>query len=122
VTWSAEPVEDVPLGVVTVMSTVPAAWAGAVATRAVSESTVKLVAATLPKLTAVAPVKPEPSTVTTVVPLVLAEEVESEVTEGAEALVKVNWSAEETVEEPVGVETMTSTVVADWDGATAVIW
>ena len=39
----------------------------------VSETTVKLVAATVPKRTAVAPVKPEPVTVTTVPPSVVPE-------------------------------------------------
>ena len=50
---------EVPLWVVTVTSTVPAAWAGAKARMELSERTVKSVGsgATLPKLTAVAPVK-----------------------------------------------------------------
>ena len=51
-------------GVVTVTSTVPAAWAGVVAVIWVAETTVKLVAAVAPKSTAVAPVKLVPVMVT----------------------------------------------------------
>ena len=51
---SAEPVALVPPGVVTVMSTVPAVSAGAVAVMLVALLTVKLVAAVEPNLTAVA--------------------------------------------------------------------
>src|SRR6516162_2282171 len=50
---SAATTGDVPEGVVTVMSTAPPAWAGAVAVICVAESTVKLLAATAPNLTAV---------------------------------------------------------------------
>ena len=62
-----------PAGVVTVMSTVPAASAGATAVICVAESTVKLVAAVLPKETAVAPVKLVPVMVTVVPPRVEPE-------------------------------------------------
>jgi hypothetical protein len=65
VKWSAEPVLDVPLGVVTVMSTVPAASAGAITVSDVSEVTSKTAAAVDPKDTAVAAVNPLP--VTTIV-------------------------------------------------------
>jgi hypothetical protein len=82
---SADPVEDVPLGVVTVMSTVPAVPAGATAVNAVSDSTVKLVAAVVPKLTADAPVKPLPVTVTVVPPAVLPEAGVTAVTAGPAA-------------------------------------
>jgi hypothetical protein len=51
------------------MSTVAAAWAGASAVIAVSETTVKKTAAALPKETAVAPVKALPRIVTVVPPL-----------------------------------------------------
>ena len=49
---------------------VPAAWAGETAVIWVSETTVKLVAATAPKSTLVAPVKPVPVMVTVVPPAV----------------------------------------------------
>ena len=56
-----------PPGLITVTFTVPVP-AGLVAVICVSESTVKLVAATAPKSTAVAAVKPEPVIVTDVPP------------------------------------------------------
>jgi hypothetical protein len=71
VNWSAAAAGDVPLGVVTVTSTVPAAWGGAVAVIDVAELTVNERAAVLPKLTAVAPVKFVPVIVTEVPPAVL---------------------------------------------------
>ena len=46
--WSAEPVADVPPGVTTVMSTVPADSAGATAVIFVADTTVNEVAAVLP--------------------------------------------------------------------------
>ena len=51
VNWSAAPVALVPPGVVTVMSTVPALWAGEVAVIDVALLTVNVVAAVAPKLT-----------------------------------------------------------------------
>jgi hypothetical protein len=54
-----------------VMSTVPAASAGDVALMEVSDTTVNEMAAVLPKLTAVAPVKLLPVMLTTVFPVVL---------------------------------------------------
>jgi hypothetical protein len=68
VNLSDEEVADVPPAVVTVTSTAPADPAGAVAVMEVAELTVKPVAATVPNLTAVAPVKPVPVTVTDVPP------------------------------------------------------
>jgi hypothetical protein len=68
VKWSAELVAEVPPGVVTVTSTVPAEPAGAVAVMLVALTTVNEVAAVLPKLTAVAPVNPLPVMVTAVPP------------------------------------------------------
>jgi len=65
---SAELVELVPPGVVTVTCTVPAASGGDVAVIAVAELTVKLVAFVEPNLTAVAPVKFVPVIVTEVPP------------------------------------------------------
>ncbi len=67
--WSAAEVAEVPPTVVTVRSTVPVP-AGAVAVREVAETTVKEVAAAVPKLTAVAPVRLVPVTVTLVPPAV----------------------------------------------------
>ena len=49
-----------PLGVVTVTSTVPAGPAGELAASSVAELTVKVVAAGVPKWTAVVPVNAEP--------------------------------------------------------------
>ncbi len=65
---SAEVSGLVPAGVVTEIPTVPAAWAGAVAVILMSLFTVNDVAAVPPKLTAVAPVNPEPLIVTIVPP------------------------------------------------------
>ena len=69
--WSADPVDEVPLLVVTVTSTVPADPAGAVAVTVVSETMVKALAAVVPNFTAVAPVNPVPVRVTTCPPAVL---------------------------------------------------
>jgi hypothetical protein len=63
-------VAEVPPGVATVTSTVPASPAGEVAVTLVSLTTVNEVAAVLPKLTAVAPVNPLPVMVTTVPPAI----------------------------------------------------
>jgi hypothetical protein len=64
---SAELVALVPVGVVTVMSTVPVP-AGDTALRSLDETTLKLFAGVVPKSTAVAPVKFVPVTVTVVPP------------------------------------------------------
>ena len=81
--WFAAAVALVPPGVVTVMFTTPAAPAGAVAVIEVALLTVKLAAAVAPKLTAVAPVKLVPVSVTTVPPAVVPEVGEMPVTVGA---------------------------------------
>jgi hypothetical protein len=107
--------------VVTVTSTVPAASGGEMAVMLVSEFTVKLAAATVPKDTAVAPVKPLPLTVTLVPPPVLPLVGVTLVTEGADAVVKVKWSEAETAELPLGVCTVTSTVPVASGGDVAVI-
>ena len=60
----------VPEGVVTVTATVPTAPAGETAVMALAEVTSKLVAATEPKLTALAPIKPVPVTLTVLAPAV----------------------------------------------------
>jgi hypothetical protein len=70
---SAPTIGDVPEGVVTVMSTIPAAWGGAVAMTWVSDSTVKLLAAWLPNDTCVAPVKLVPVILMTAPPAVLPD-------------------------------------------------
>ena len=57
--WSAATTGDVPYGVWTVTSTVPAAWTGALAVICVSDTTVTLVAATVPKKTFCKPALPE---------------------------------------------------------------
>jgi hypothetical protein len=82
---SAADVAEVPLGVVTVISTVPAAWAGAVAVMAASDCTVKLVAAVVPNDTPEAPVKLLPVIVTAVPPAALPEFGVIAVTAGAGA-------------------------------------
>ena len=66
----SELAELVPPGVVTKILTSPATWAGVAAVRDVSDTTVTLVAAVPPKLTAVAPVKRLPVNVTAVPPAV----------------------------------------------------
>jgi hypothetical protein len=70
VNWSAAPVALVPLGVVTVTSTLPLP-AGETAVIEVAELTVKLVAFFSPNLTVVAPLRLVPVTVTDVPPAVL---------------------------------------------------
>ena len=57
-----------PTGVVTMTSTVARPSAGETAVAEVAETTVKLVAAVVPKSTALAPVKPVPVMVTEVAP------------------------------------------------------
>jgi hypothetical protein len=79
---SDDPVVDVPLVVVTVMSTEPAASAGLVAVIWIPLLTVNEVAATDPNFTLEAPVKPDPVMVTAVPPPVPPEFGEREVTTG----------------------------------------
>jgi hypothetical protein len=78
-------VAEVPAWVVTVISTVPVTSGGDVAVIEVPEFTVKLLAATPPKLTAVAPVKLVPVMVTLVPPAVVPVLGEIPVTVGTEA-------------------------------------
>lgn len=69
--WSALLVAEMPPGAVTTRSTVPETWAGVTAVICVSELTVITpLAGTPPKVTAVAPVKPVPVTVTLVPPAI----------------------------------------------------
>jgi len=81
---SADDVAEVPPGVVTVMSTVPVLWAGAMAVICVVELTVKLVALVVPNLTTVAPVKFVPVIRTLVPPAVVPLVGLTAVTVGAE--------------------------------------
>ncbi len=86
--WSDDDTADVPVGVLTVTSTVPDAWEGETAVIEVSELKVKL-AATPPKYTTLAPVKPVPLTVTVVPPAVVPEVPVRLVTAGAKLAVTV---------------------------------
>jgi hypothetical protein len=71
VNWSALLVAEVPPGVVTVTSTVPAVWAGDVTVMVVPPPpTVNVETTVLPKFTAVAPVKLLPVMVTLVPPAI----------------------------------------------------
>ena len=70
VKWSAPLVADVPAGVVTVTSTVPAAPAGALAVIVVELPTKTLVALLAPNFTLEAPVRFVPVSVTAVPPVV----------------------------------------------------
>jgi hypothetical protein len=112
-------VVEVPPGVVTVTSTVPAEPAGEVALILVALTTVNEVAAVDPKLTAVAPVNPVPVIVTTVPPASGPALGRTAVTAGTAAYVK--WSAELVAEVPPGVVTVTSTVPAEPAGEVAVM-
>jgi hypothetical protein len=67
---SAALIADVPFGVVTVTSTVPDDPAGDTAVKVVDEATLNDTAAIEPNLTAVAPLKPLPVTVTEVPPAI----------------------------------------------------
>ena len=60
----AGPVAELPSGPVTTRSTSPIGWAGAVTSSLVGDWTASDVPTTPPKVTLVAPVKPEPVTVT----------------------------------------------------------
>src|SRR4051794_8245414 len=81
--WSFSRVAEVPLGVVTVTSTVPAECAGAVAVIDVALLTVKVVAGVAPNATAVAPVNDVPVMVTLVPPPTGPDDGETLVTVGA---------------------------------------
>ena len=114
---SAGAVADVPFGVVTVTSTVPVP-AGLSAVIVVALTTVTFVAGTVPKSTAVAPVKPVPVIVTNVPPAAGPEDGLRPVTIGAATYVK--RSADDVSDVPPAVTTVTSTVPAP-AGLTAVI-
>ncbi len=108
-----------PLGVVTVMSTVPAVPDGAVARMVVADITVKDVAAVEPKVTALALVKLVPVIVTSVPPTVPPLLGLTALTVGLDAALSTKWSALEVEDVPEVVVTVTSTVPAAWAGAVA---
>src|SRR5260370_3807444 len=116
--WSAELLADVPPGVVTVTSTVPAASAGEVVVMLVSLTTVKVSAVVSPKLTTPAPVKPVPVIVTTVPPASGPAAGVTAVTTGS-GKVYVKRSADLVAEVPPAVVTVTSTGPAAPAGAVA---
>ena len=79
------------------------ATAGTVAVRELSERMVKLVAAVVPKLTAVAPVKPLPVIVTVWPPAASPLVAVTPVTAGLDAAVTMKWSLLDVPEVPPGV-------------------
>lgn len=108
---SAGDVADVPFGVTTVMSINPATWAGLTIVMTVSLTTTRLVPAVVPNLTDVAPVKPEPDSLTDVPPAVAPRVMLSPVTTRGETdEVYVNRSADDVTDVPFGVVTVTFTV------------
>jgi hypothetical protein len=118
VNLSADDVAEVPLGVVTVTSTVPVP-AGDFAVIDVAVLYV-IDPDVLPNFTAVAPVKPDPVIVTDVPPAIGPEDGEMPVTVGP-AAVYVNLSADVFTEVPTGVVTVTSSVPVPF-GDITVIW
>ena len=122
VNWSAGAfTTEVPPGVVTVTSTVAAASAGEMMVIEVDELTTRPVPAVVPNLTAVAPVKPVPVTVTGC-PRPWARGRAHAGDGGHGGAMKVNWSAGAfTTEVPPGVVTVTSTVPAASAGEMMVI-
>ena len=105
VNLSAALVVDVPAIVVTVMSTVPTDPAGDVAVICDAPLTLYDVAALVPNMTLLAPIKPVPVIVTGVPPEVLPVDGDIAVTVGA----YVNWSSGLVGEDPAVVVTITST-------------
>ena len=101
-----------PPGAVTVMSTVPAVWAGLVAVIWVSDTTLKAVAATVPNTTAEAPLNAVPVMVTDVPPPVAPAVGDTPVTVGW-APTKVNLSAVEVALVPPGPITVMSKTPAE---------
>src|SRR5271166_1057540 len=119
VNWSALEVAEVPPGVVTVTSTVPADAAGELAVISVDETTETELAGTVPNRTVDPVTKPVPVMVTEVSPATGPALGLTPATTGT--LYEVNWSALEGAEVPPGVVTVTSTVPADAAGELAVI-
>ena len=100
--------------------TVPADSAGAIAEMTPSESTEKLVAATLPNMTDVTPIKLVPPITTCVPPLIEPTVVDRPVTVGI-CDWNVNSSEDDVDEVPALLMTAMSTVPAARAGAIAVI-
>ena len=119
---SAEPVALVPIGVVTVTSTVVALPDdGEFTVIWVAEMTIILVPALVPNLTAVAPIKLVPVIVTAVLPVSGPETGEIPVTVGAVSYVK--WSLILVALVATALVTVTSTVLPTVpEGEVAVIW
>ena len=122
--WSAGAlVVEVPWPVVTVMSTVPVP-AGVAAVICDSVLTMNAAAGVVPNVTAVAPVKSVPVTVTVVPPWTGPEEGFTALTVGGAGGVElnVNWSAGALIiEVPPAVVTVTSTAAGDSGGEVAEI-
>ena len=117
---SADETADVPPGPITFTSTMPAVSAGSVAVICVPAGLITtLVAATVPNLTAVAPLKPVPVIVTDVLPAAGPCKGLTAVTAGG--AMYVNLSAEEVADVPPGPTTVTSTIPAVPAGLVAVI-
>jgi hypothetical protein len=112
VNWSVEPATVVPVGVVTVMSTVAAVSAGEVAVQVVAVEQLNDAAAVEPNLTAVAPVRLVPVMVTLVPPDVGPDVGVTSVIVGEVALVNVNLSAELVALVALPATTVTSTCPA----------
>ena len=108
----------VPLGVVTLMATVPAVPAGLVTTSFVATSDVILVTGFGPKATAVAPLRWVPLMVTTVPPVV-GPEVGLNVVIDGEVTEEIDLVAD--VADPPGPVTLMVTVPAPWGGVVATI-
>jgi hypothetical protein len=117
--WSALAVGEVEIGVVTVMSTVPALPAGLTAVIEVEELTVKLVAGVVPNMTAVASARRRPAIATVVPPATGPEVGLTAVTAGAPSY--VYWSGVVADDVPTGLVTSTSKTPAECPGLTAVI-
>jgi hypothetical protein len=112
------PLVLVPLGVVTITSTSPAAWAGVIAVIDVPLTTVTPVAAAPPKVTEVAPIKSVPVIVTAVLPAIGPVGGATLVTVGRATYVYLFVPV---VLVPFSVVTTTLTSPAAWAGVIAVI-
>jgi hypothetical protein len=108
--WSAGEVAEVPPAVVTVTSTVPAAWAGEVVVILVFETTLNDAAAVVPKWTDVAAMKLVPVIVTGTPPAIGPEVGETAVIVGRPT--KVKWSLGLVGDVPFELVTVTSTIAA----------
>jgi hypothetical protein len=112
---SPDATADVPPGVVTLASTDPATCAGDFTVNEVDETTFRDVPAVLPKVTFVAPVNPDPFTVTDVPPPSGPAAGDSDETLGAAAYVYL--SVDTVADVPPAVLILTATVPATCAGA-----